>query len=287
MESAQQRGADFQQHTSVELPSRWSRCWKVISCVFYLKSNATIRKNAMPIYERDGASIFYEDSGEDLPVILLIAPGGMKSAISFWESTPWDPRAHLKGHFRVIAMDQRNAGKSTAPVTADDGWHTYTADQLGLMDYLGIQRFHAAGMCIGGPYCLGLIESAPDRVVSATLFQSIGRDDNRDAFYAMYDDWASALKPKMSDVSPQAWLKLRENMYGGDKVLFNVDEAFVSNCATPLLVLKGNDIYHPESTSQMLAKTAPNATYIESWKEGQARESAMKQCLEFLRRNNT
>ncbi|MFT4580845.1 MAG: pimeloyl-ACP methyl ester carboxylesterase [Gammaproteobacteria bacterium] len=240
----------------------------------------------MPIYERDAASIYYEDSGEDLPAILLIAPGGMKSAIGFWENTPWDPREHLRGQFRVIAMDQRNAGRSTAPVSAQDGWHTYTADHVGLMNHLGVQRFHVAGMCIGGPYCLGLIEAVPDRVVSATLFQSIGRDNNRDAFYAMFDDWASALEPKMPDVSLQAWSSFRGNMVGDDNVLFNVDEAFVAACTTPLLVLMGNDLYHPQSTSRMLAETAPNVTFVESWKEGRARDTAMEQCLKFLRENN-
>jgi pimeloyl-ACP methyl ester carboxylesterase len=216
----------------------------------------------MAIYERDGASIYYEDSGEDLPALLLIAPGGMKSAIDFWEKTPWDPREHLHGQFRVIA------------------------DQLGLMDHLNIQRFHVAGMCIGGPYCLGLIEAASDRIVSATLFQSIGRDNNRDAFYAMFDGWASALKPRIADVSSEAWLSFRENMYGGNKVLFNVDEAFVGGCTTPLMVLMGNDLYHPQSTSRMLAESAPNVTFIESWKEGHARETAMQQCLEFLQQND-
>ena len=240
----------------------------------------------MAIYQRDSASIYYEDSGEDLPVILLIAPGGMKSAANFWRGTPWDPREHLNDRYRVIAMDQRNAGSSNATVAGEDGWHTYTADQLGLMDHLNIQRFHTAGMCIGGPYCLGLIEAAPDRVASATLFQSIGLDENRDAFYAMFDDWANELKPKMPDVRPEAWLKFRENMYGGDKVLFNIDEAFISACATPLMILMGNDLYHPQSTSRMLAETAPDVTFIESWKDGEAREVAMQLCLEFLEKNN-
>lgn len=238
----------------------------------------------MPTFERDGASIYYEDSGEDLPALLLIAPGGMKSAIGFWDNTPWDPREHLRGEFRVIAMDQRNAGRSTAPVSADDGWHTYTADQLGLMDHLKIERFHVAGMCIGGPYCLGLIEAAPDRIASAILFQSIGRDDNRDAFYAMFDDWASALKPKM-DVSEADWSSFRENMYGGDKVLFNLGEEFVARCKTPLLVLMGNDLYHPQSTSRMIAETAPNVTFIEAWKEDEARDAAMALTRKFLQQH--
>jgi pimeloyl-ACP methyl ester carboxylesterase len=240
----------------------------------------------MATYQRDSASIYYEDSGEDLPVVLLIAPGGMKSALHFWGHTPWDPREHLKGHYRVIAMDQRNAGNSVATVSSEDGWETYEADQLGLMNYLEISRFHVIGMCIGGPYCLGLIKAAPEKIASATLFQSIGLDENRNAFYDMFDDWARDLKPKMPDVSSESWLQFRENMYGGNKVLFNVDKAFVGACTTPLMVLMGDDLYHPRSTSLMLAETAPNTTFIELWKEGKAREIAMRGCFEFLQEND-
>ena len=237
----------------------------------------------MPTYERDGAQIYYEERGSGFP-LLLIAPGGMRSAISFWENTPWNPIEQLESSYRVIAMDQRNAGQSTAPVSADDGWHTYTADQLGLMDHLGIDRFHVAGMCIGGPYCLGLIQAAPDRVASATLFQTIGRDGNQDAFYAMFDDWAGPLKEKMGEES--AWQGFRENMYGGDKVLFNVDADFVKTVATPLLVLKGDDLYHPASSSDLVAECAPNVTYIEDWKEGPARDAAMTAFADFLAANS-
>ncbi len=187
----------------------------------------------------------------------------------------------LAGNFRVIAMDQRNAGRSVAPITASDSWDTYTQDQLGLMDHLGIDSFHVAGMCIGGPYCFGLIRRAPQRVLSATLFQSIGRDNNQAEFYAMFDDWAAPLMAER-DTHVSAWSSFRENMYGGDKVLFNVDESFVKECQTPLLVLEGNDTYHPRSTSLLIGELAPNVEYIDSWKSGPDRESAQQQCADFL-----
>ena len=238
----------------------------------------------MPTYERDGANIYYESHGQG-PALLLIAPGGMRSAISFWNGTPWNPIEQLAGEMTVVAMDQRNAGQSTAPVSSADGWHTYTADQLGLMSHLGHEQFHVAGMCIGGPYCLGLIEAAPERVLSATLFQTIGRDGNRDAFYAMFDDWAEPLK-REREASEADWQSFRENMYGGDKVLFNVDEDFVSGCTTPLLVLEGNDLYHPQSSSRLIRSAAPDVTYIETWKEGADRDAAMTQFADFLRSHN-
>ena len=136
----------------------------------------------MPVFERDEIRIYYEIHGEGFPV-LMIAPGGMRSSIPMWENAPWDPIEHLAPHYRVIAMDQRNAGQSTAPIRATDGWQVYTEDQLALLDHLKVDRFHVAGMCIGGPYIMGLIQAAPERVISAVLFQSIGLSNNRHVFF--------------------------------------------------------------------------------------------------------
>lgn len=227
------------------------------------------------------ADIHYDDHGSGFP-LLLIAPGGMRSAASFWTQTPWNPVSQLSDRYRVIAMDQRNAGRSSAPVSADDGWDTYTADQLALMDHLGCERFHVAGMCIGGPYIMGLIQAAPERVVSATLFQTIGLDGNRDAFYAMFDDWATAIRDAHPEADEAAWTQFRSNMYDGDNFLFNVDRDFVSTVQTPLLVLLGNDLYHPESSSRIVHETAPNSTMIEDWMEGDARAAAMDQFAAFV-----
>ncbi len=235
----------------------------------------------MPHFVNGATKLYYEESGAGFPV-LLIAPGGMKSTIPAWSAAPWDPIEQLQSEFRVIAMEQRNAGRSSAPITADDGWHVYTQDQLSLMDHLGIERFHVAGMCIGGPYCMGLIEAAPERVASSVIFQSIGLDDNRDAFYAMFDGWADELKPDRPEVGESDWQGFRENMYGGD-FLFNVSREFVQGVTTPLLLLRGNDLYHPESISRELAELAPNAQLIENWKDSEHQNAARDQVLGFLR----
>lgn len=239
----------------------------------------------MATFEADGAAFYYEEHGEGFPVF-LIAPGGMRSAVSFWEGTPWSPIEHLKNDYRVIAMDQRNATKrSSGPISPDHGWETFTNDQLALLDHLGVDRFHVQGMCIGGPYIMGLIEAAPERVASATMFQTIGRDNNRQEFYDMFDGWADALKPNRPELTEDDWASFRSNMYDGDKFLFNVDEDFVSTCDTPMLVLMGRDVYHPEVSSRELARLAPNATLVEDWMEGPAREAAMAQVADFLAAN--
>ena len=178
-------------------------------------------------------------------------------------------------------MDQRNAGQSVAPIRATDSWHVYTEDQLALLDHLGIDQFHVAGMCIGGPYCMGLIQAAPQRVTSAVLFQTIGLDNNRQAFFDMFDGWADALKPERPEVSPDAWESFKNSMYSGD-FLFTVSRDFISHCDTPLLVLMGDDMYHPSQSSREVAQLAPNATFIEHWKEPEHLAAAKQAVEDFL-----
>ena len=219
----------------------------------------------MPMFEQGSVELYYEVYGEGFPV-LLFAPGGMRSAIDFWAGDSWNVIDALSPHFQVIAMDQRNAGRSRAPVAASDGWHVYAADHVALLDHLEIERCHVLGGCIGGPYCFGVIQAAPDRVASAVLQQTIGYDgQNRQAFYDMFDGWAQALQTTLPDVSDEAWVQFRSNMYDGD-FLFNVSRDFVRGCETPLLILKGDDLYHPAVTSLEVAELAPNAELVEDWK---------------------
>lgn len=226
-------------------------------------------------------TLHYEITGTGFP-ILLFAPGGMRSAISFWAQGPWNPIETLSKDFQVIAMDQRNAGKSTAPVTANDGWHSYAADHIALLDYLGIEKCHLLGGCIGGPYCTGVIASQPERVASAVLQQPIGLDDNREAFYEMFDGWAEKLRSERPDVTDEALSHFRSNMYDGD-FLFNVDRDFIQACQTPLLVLMGNDLYHPQSTSREIATLAPNATLVERWKDEDVIDQTVQTVTRFLK----
>lgn len=219
----------------------------------------------MAFFERGDVSLYYEIHGDGFPV-LLFAPGGMRSAVSFWRGSEWDPIETLSPHFKVIAMDQRNAGQSKAPVAADDGWSTYTSDHVALLDHLGIEKTHLMGGCIGGPYSFGVIERAPDRVASAVLQQSIGDSgENRELFHAMFDQWANPLKPSMPSVSEETWTSFRSNMFDHEFV-YNVSREFVASCRTPLLVLMGSDPYHPEATSREIAELAPNARLVEEWK---------------------
>jgi pimeloyl-ACP methyl ester carboxylesterase len=131
----------------------------------------------MPSFEHHGARIYYEEFGQGFP-ILTFAPAGLASTIAVWKesSAPINPTTEWAANYRVIAMDQRNAGgQSRAPITTRDGWDSYTADHIALLDHLRIDRCHLYGQCIGGSFILNLIKTQPERVQSAVLAQPIGR----------------------------------------------------------------------------------------------------------------
>jgi pimeloyl-ACP methyl ester carboxylesterase len=237
----------------------------------------------MPTLQRDAATIHYEEHGTGFPVLTL-APGGMRSFGDMWAKMPWNPVTELSGDYRVITMDQRNAGSSTAPVTGTESWDTYAADQLALLDHLGIERCHVVGMCIGGAFILKLLAIAPQRFARAVPLQPIGLDGNREAFHDMFDAWAAEIGPAHPEAGEREWAAYRSNMYDVTDQLFSVPNSVLPSITTPMLVLRGDDQYHPRSASELLAAEAPNARLIEQWKDPEHLPAATTAITEFLAR---
>jgi hypothetical protein len=56
--------------------------------LWYLQEfKPNIGENSVPLFERGEIKLYDEEHGTGFPV-LLIAPGGMRSAVSFWQDTP-------------------------------------------------------------------------------------------------------------------------------------------------------------------------------------------------------
>lgn len=238
---------------------------------------------SMPSFERDGVSIHYEVHGPEdaTSTVLVLAPGGMRSTVAALSRMPWSPVEGLADRHRVVVMDQRNAGRSRGPIGPEAGWADYTADQLALLDHLGVEDFAALGVCIGGPFVVRLARAAKGRMRAGVMFQPIGLSDNRETFYALFDGWAEEQRAAHPEVDDANWCAFRERMFGGD-FLFGATREDVAACELPLLVFLGDDVYHPASISREVATLAPNAELVLRWKGPDDMAAAAARVRAFL-----
>lgn len=235
----------------------------------------------MPIFQYRDISINYEVSGSGFP-LLLIAPGAMDSAISMWRGATLNPLELYGDAFQMIAMDQRNAGRSLGPLEPSDPWGSYASDQLALLDHLGIDHFHVMGACIGGPFALKLVERAPSRVLSVVLEQPVGiTASNRPLYEQMWRSWATRLSLR-SDLVPDEVERFGTEMWRPDFVL-SVTRDFVRQCPTPMLILPGTDSFHPTETGYEIARLAENAGVVDPWNDSAEHlEGAVDAVRQFL-----
>jgi pimeloyl-ACP methyl ester carboxylesterase len=91
---------------------------------------------------------------------------GNASSATYWEET----MLALPAGFRAIAPDLRGYGDTEDKlVDATRGIGDWVDDLLGLLDALGVGRFHVVGHSLGGAITFGLIPAAGERIISVTL----------------------------------------------------------------------------------------------------------------------
>ena len=113
--------------------------------------------------------INFIDTGQGPAVVLIHGLAGDYGA--------WQAQINLlKSNYRVIAFDNRGAGRSTQtdePVSTAD----LAKDTLGLMDYLNIKQAHVVGRSMGGAIAQHMALMAPERIISLALCASFARLD--------------------------------------------------------------------------------------------------------------
>ena len=247
----------------------------------------------MPAFKNGDAEIYYEEFGHGYP-LFTFAPGALRSQIAFWHHSPsgpdrpaaWmDPTVVLAGKFRVIAMDQRNAGKSTAPVRATDDWGTYAADHIALLDHLKIERTHIMGGCIGSSFALRLCHEAPERISAAVLQNPMGLDaTNAPIIAASFATWRDSMRTRQPDVPDAVYEQMDRNLHDTD-FTFSVSRDDVRRMKMPLLVMPGDDGPHPTAIGEEIARLAPHAEVLMNWKAPDYLDDAIRVVTSFLERN--
>jgi pimeloyl-ACP methyl ester carboxylesterase len=126
----------------------------------------------------------YDQIGDpEQPALLLVMGLGMQ--LIHWDAGLCEQLA-ARG-FRVIRFDNRDAGLSTkidapppkvAQLLTGRGFEPpyllsdMAGDALGLLDHLGIERAHVAGVSMGGMICQQMAIDAPERVESLASIMS-------------------------------------------------------------------------------------------------------------------
>jgi 3-oxoadipate enol-lactonase len=119
-----------------------------------------------------GRSIFFNDIGSGQPLLLIPGQSGDRRGCLVWLAND------LASHFRVLSMDNRDAGENE-PETDYYDLTDLAADAVALLDALDVERSHLLGHSMGGKVALQMALDAPGRVdrlvlVSSSLFASPG-----------------------------------------------------------------------------------------------------------------
>jgi 3-oxoadipate enol-lactonase len=104
----------------------------------------------------NGFHMYYEVHGHGEPVVFI-------HGFSL-DSRMWKQQRALQSKYRVIVADMRLHGRSRAPENAAYGLAEAAADVRGLLDHLGIDRAHVAGLSMGGMFVLETALRYPERV---------------------------------------------------------------------------------------------------------------------------
>lgn len=219
------------------------------------------------------ARIGYDDVGDGVP-ILVIPGGGINSTRQFFDSAaPFNPSVEFSDRYRVITPDLRNAkgGTSYGPIEVERPWDSYTDDHIALVDSLGVSRFIAMGFCIGAPLIWNLIRRAPDRVAAAVIVQPSGfNPEHPNRFYDNYiRNWVPYMLAQHPEITQVDAEKFLGNLYRRNPdFVFTVTREFVSDCATPILILPDDTPPHPYEVAMDMALLSPSAQVsLFPWKD--------------------
>ncbi|HET6564298.1 MAG TPA: alpha/beta fold hydrolase [Xanthomonadales bacterium] len=225
----------------------------------------------------DGARIFWRESGNGPPLLLIMGLG--------YSSAMWcHVEAGLARHFRVILFDNRGIGKSTAPpgpIRIAD----LAADATAVLDAAEVDSAFVFGLSMGGFIAQELALGNPRRVRALVLGATNcggshfiqAKQEVRDLLVKRADMPAEqsirAMFPYIYDASTpagrlEADLALRLANFPQAGVYLRQLEAIsqwqscdrLSKLATPTLILHGeNDLLVPSGNAELLQQHIPGS----------------------------
>ncbi|MGE4338027.1 MAG: alpha/beta fold hydrolase [Pigmentiphaga sp.] len=105
--------------------------------------------------------IAYETHGAGQALVFIHGVGGNRHN--------WDDQLdHFASTHQVVTLDLRGYGDS-GPIAGDLRFEHFADDVLAVMDHLGLERAHLAGLSMGGLVAQAVYAQAPRRIASLTL----------------------------------------------------------------------------------------------------------------------
>jgi len=238
----------------------------------------------MASVETESRRIYFDDTGGDLPALVLVQGFMASRTIWNWQIEPFSER------YRVITLDNRDAGESDQ----ETGLYTVAtmaADIVTLLDALSIQRASILGHSMGGYTALQFAADYPERLdklilvgTTALAGGALGRPAPtydrahwiEDPVERTYRRYSQMTGPGFFDAHPDL-LKAVAESARGNRITFEgmtrqSDSAFNSHDAraalpkitAPTLVIHGDvDPTIPISAGRKIAEGIPDARMVE------------------------
>jgi pimeloyl-ACP methyl ester carboxylesterase len=233
------------------------------------------------IAQLPGAKLWFWDTGGSGRVVILLHANTGSGA--FW---PYQQPVLVKAGYRVIGYSRRGCYKSGPGDPKDPG--IASEDLHNLVAHLGIGKFHAVGLALGGIIAADYALSHPDRLLSLTFAATLlGITD------ADYVEIGNRIRPKIfMDLPPEmrelgpsyragnpdgvaAWRALEAQAVVGPKVVQKfanvITWARLETIALPTLLIGGDaDLYTPPSMLRLQASHLRNAEMVVIAESGHA-----------------
>ncbi|WP_322057971.1 3-oxoadipate enol-lactonase [Paraburkholderia sp. J63] len=236
----------------------------------------------MPHAAVNDTQLFYRiDGAQNATAPWLVLSNSLGSDVSMW--TP--QLAAFSKHFRVLRYDTRGHGHSAAPA----GPYTIeqlTGDVIGLMDHLGIERAHFAGVSMGGLTGVGLGARYGSRIGRLALCNTAAKIGTPEVWVpraakartegmlaladAVLPRWYTAefmaKNPLVIDQARDVFVHTDKDGYASNCEAINAADlrGEAASIKAPTLVISGtHDLAATPAQGRELAESVPGARYVE------------------------
>ncbi|ACU64541.1 alpha/beta hydrolase fold protein [Chitinophaga pinensis DSM 2588] len=200
----------------------------------------------------NGNRIYYEEYGEGQPLLLL--HGALESIRHYEKQIP-----ALAQSFRVIAVDTRGHGKSTADTTRLT-YELYADDMYKLLNELKLDSVDVLGWSDGGITGLILAMCHPEKVKKLAAMGANLYPDTTALYGWLVDTIQHQIKVIEAEHTPSNAFALRVNRCMLEEP--HIDPSTLRTIQCPVLVMAGEHDVIKEAHTRLIAASIPGAELV-------------------------